>query len=122
MKKMKKKFVILALGLVCMSFTIDTSKKIKCINSTAKVEKQEDAVRAYVRIQNEWIEGFVFINNGLVTRCQFKTIDLGNMQLRADIYQATRPSSLNPNNPLAIKNNFTHFIDIPNYGRAYFSM
>jgi hypothetical protein len=69
---------------------------------------------------SEWLEGYVFVTNGYVTRCQFP--DRNNGRIQAQMYQPTRAMTLNPNNPIAVQNNFTHYVDIPNYGRAYFSL
>jgi len=79
--------------------------------------KNQQTFKAYVQTQTGWVEGFVTVVNGFVTNCQFPN----NGRLTARIYENTRPSALNPNNQMAIQNNFTHYIDIPNYGRAYFT-
>ena len=83
----------------------------------------ENMVKAYVLIKNNWVSGYVFISNGYVTRVQFDDITDGyRVIVRAQLYQKVPVSYLNPNNPIAINNNFTCFIDIPNYGRAYFTI
>jgi hypothetical protein len=91
-------------------------------SSYGQYSQTEKSIRAYVQIQGQWVEGFLFISNGLVTRCQFPNMmEIIGRDIRAQIYQPTNPTRLNPNSQLAISNNFTHFIDIPNYGRAFFS-
>lgn len=120
---MKKYLLITLVGLTTMSFNTSTKEKLKTSNLKSVNQQRETTIRAYVQMRNEWVEGYVFVTNGLVTRCQFPNIQAGGgVQLRAQMYEATKPSFLNPNNPIAVNNNFTHYIDIPNYGRAYFSM
>jgi hypothetical protein len=84
--------------------------------------QSEKVLRAYVQIQNQWIEGSVVITNGQVTRCQFPNmIEIIGRDISAQIYYPSTPIRLNPNHQLAISNNFTHYVDIPNYGRAFFT-
>ena len=102
-----------------LSASIKQKQTTKIIPSFSN--QNEISISAYVQIRNEWVEGYVFLVDGFITRCQFPNIQAGTT-LEAHIYQRTMPSVLNPNNSMAVKNNFTHFVDIPNYGRAYFSM
>ena len=122
---MKKYLLITLVGLTTMSFNTSTKEKLKTSNLKSVNQQRETTIRAYVQMRNkwEWVEGYVFATNGLITRCQFPNIQASySVQLQARIDRATKPSYLNPNNPIAVNNNFTHYIDIPNYGRAYFSM
>jgi len=119
---MKRIFTILLLGYVTMSFS-SNSLVVKTISKEEITQPREQAIRAHVQMRNEWISGYVYVSNGVVTRCQFEDVRAaGNVVLQAHIYEPTRASYLNPNNPIAIQNNFTHTVDIPNYGRAYFNM
>jgi hypothetical protein len=105
-----------------MSFSASTKQKQTTEISPSFSQHNEISISAYVQFRNEWVEGFVFLDEGYITRCQFPDIQAGMTTLQARIYQTKKPSVLNPNNPMAVNNNFTHFVDIPNYGRAYFSM
>jgi hypothetical protein len=109
-------------SLFLLSFNLNANK---CLNSTnnLKLSPKENMVKAYVLIRNNWVSGYVFISNGYVTRVQFEDITDGYRVIsRAQLYQKVPVSYLNPNNPMAINNNFTCFIDIPNYGKAYFTL
>lgn len=116
-----KKTNLLSLFIFAICFSIQSKAEIiksYSILNITNIKQEEIPVKAYVQTQSGWIEGYVFFVNGFITRCQFPDRN----GYRADIYQKTRPSALNPNNPMAVQNNFTHFIDIPNFGRAYFSI
>jgi hypothetical protein len=94
---------------------------IKYFENSHLSTTNEISVEAWVQFRGEWIQGYLFINNGQVTRCQFPNLgSYSGVNINAQIYQPTLPVKLNPNNPMAINNSFTHYIDIPNYGRAYF--
>jgi hypothetical protein len=113
---MKKITFFVLSGLLIFSVSNEVNAmKFKPISI---LKQREIAIKAYINVRGEWIQGFVSIERDLVTRCQFP--DIGN-GVRATIFSPTRPSTLNPNNPIAVANNFTHYIDIANYGRAYFS-
>jgi hypothetical protein len=119
MKKLAN-LMMLVFALTSLSF-----RPLECneIHINEISQPREQAVRAHVQMRNEWVSGYVYITNGLVTRCQFPDIQAGgNVTLRAHIYQPIQPYYLNPNNPIAINNNFTHYVDISGYGRAYFNM
>ena len=120
---MKKVILIMLVGLFAMSFYTDP-KNLEVNNSHKNISQQREvSIQAYVQMRTEWVRGYVFLRNGVVTRCQFPDIRAGGgVVLRAQIYRAVKPSYLNPNNPIAIENNFTHYVQIPNYGRAYFTL
>ena len=114
--------IMIGSSLLLLSFNLNANK---CLNNTThqKMSPNENMVKAYVLIKNNWVSGYVFISNGYVTRVQFDDITDGyRVIVRAQLYQKVPVSYLNPNNPIAINNNFTCFIDIPNYGRAYFTI
>ena len=121
---MKMYVFLILVGLTTMSYNTNIRKiqKTNVINQQVDISKQDnqEAIQAYVKMRNEWLEGYVFVTNGYVTRCQFPDINDG--RIRAQMYEPKRPSRLNPDNPIAVQNSFTHYIDIPNYGRAYFSL
>jgi hypothetical protein len=118
---MKKNLLFIVVAFVSMSLSASIKQKQTAKIITSFSQQNEISISAYVQIRNEWVEGYVYLVDGVITRCQFPDIEAG-MTIQARIYQRTKPSILNPNNPMAIKNNFTHFVDIPNYGRAYFIM
>jgi hypothetical protein len=119
---MKKNLLFILLAFLSMSLKANTkeTQTTNILNSFS--QPREIAISAYVQVRNEWVKGFVFLVDGFVTRCQFPNIQVGGGSLRAQMYQKEKPGYLNPNNPIAINNNFTHYVDIPNYGRAYFTM
>jgi|GEM_PF-5890212 hypothetical protein len=117
---MKKVTLVLAvtIGITClMSFT--NSQYEKETNLSALNIQNQKSVKAYVQTYNGWISGFVFITDGYVTKCQFPNREKYPTPY---ISRKSKPFGLNPNNPLAIKYNYTHYIDIGAYGRAYFTM
>ena len=122
MKNMK--FLCLVFLLIGFK-SLNYSRTINCVNPnkvTLCFNQNENMVQAYVQNRGQWVQGYVFISSGYVTRVQFPDlVDGGRVISRAQLYQKLLPINLSPNSPLAINNNFTSYIDIPNYGRAYFS-
>jgi hypothetical protein len=117
---MKKVTLVLAvtIGITClMSFT--NSRYEKETNLSALNIENQKRVRAYVKTNNGWISGSVTITDGYVTDCKFPN---RHRLQTATIISKSKPFGLNPNNPLAIKYNYTHYVDIGGYGRAYFTM
>lgn len=76
-----------------------------------KTVQQEKSYTAYVQRGNDWVKGVVYVLNGYVTKMSFPSGSYSYKVL---------PTALNPNNPMAIQNNFTHYVDVPNTGRAFF--
>ncbi len=119
MTTMKPFLIILCSYFI--SFEATSHKLINPENKFTTKRVNEISVEAWVQSRGEWVQGFLFINYGQVTRCQFPNLgSYGGVNVVAQIYQPITPINLNPNSPLAINNNFTHYVDIPNYGRAYF--
>jgi hypothetical protein len=117
---MKKIILVLAviIGITClMSFTNSHYEKERDL-SALNIQNQK-SIKAYVQTNDGWISGFVFITDGYVTKCQFP--NRHRLQTPA-IQTKSKPFGLNPNNPLAIKYNYTHYIDIGGYGKACFTM
>lgn len=120
---MKVSFLIILVSLFSLNLHATQNFGFAQPSYVTFLAQRETPIKAYVQMRGQWISGYVFINNGVVTRVQFPEQRVsGSYSLRAQLYQNVRPSYLNPNNPIAVQNNFTHYIDIPNYGRAYFSM
>jgi|688.fasta_scaffold479937_2 hypothetical protein len=115
---MKKKSLLILLYGVLILNSINEVNAMKSNSISSFIQQDKSLAKAYIYVRGEWIQGYVTIERGLITRCQFP--DIGNGTI-ATIYSPTRPNTLNPNNPIAVNNNFTHYIDIANYGRAYFS-
>jgi hypothetical protein len=120
MKKMN--YLSVLLFTTSFAFQSNASAINSNLNNTLRIEdvvfQQGLTVDAYVSIQGYWQRGSVTIVDGMVTSCSFRE----QSGMRPKIYQKERPKPLNPNNPIAINNNFTHYIDIPNFGRAYFAL
>jgi hypothetical protein len=100
--------------IMCMStqsnannFVIKLDCDLKDKNIT---NQQENSYDAYV-LQGSWIKGVVYVSSGYVTKMVFN---------RQSYSFKVKPTALNPNNPMAIEYNFTHYVDVPNIGRAYF--
>jgi hypothetical protein len=76
------------------------------------------SIQAYVLMRGQWIQGWVTYSeyNGTITSVSFPRTEYAYAQLLGPV----RPTPLNPNNTLAIKYNFTHYVDITGYGRAFF--
>jgi hypothetical protein len=114
---MKNKLTVLLLILTigCFNSTTMATSSIRPINSHEKLARD---IQAYVYMQNEWIQGSVTYSEsqGLITGVQFPRTDNGTAYLSGPV----RPTPLNPNNALAVKYNFTHYVDMAAYGRAYF--
>ncbi len=103
-----------------MSF--NTKPNIKTVK-TNNYQQREVTRQASVLIRGEWFQGFVFITNDMVTRVQFPEIQVtGSYIMTAQMYNPERVGYLNANNPIAVQNNITNYVDIPNYGRAYFNL
>jgi len=123
MKKMKTGHRLTIL-LLLIFFSLQTKANnpkdlyYKSKMNTSNLQQEINYTAYVLGANNSWIRGGITIVNGYVTKCQFPQ----RSGLIAKIYQKERPLQLNPNNAMAVKNNFTHYIDIPNYGRAYFSM
>ena len=100
--------------IICISAQSNANNIGYKVNSAPKVKstanQQEKSYDAYV-LGNGWIKGTVYVTDGIVTRMVFPS---GKYNFRI------KPTALNPNNPMAIQNNFTHYVDVPNTGRAYF--
>jgi hypothetical protein len=108
--------IFLCFSVESNGINITRNYKMKTLN----IQRQQSFI-AYVQTPNDgWVKGSISITNGYVTDCNFPRTSAG---LEARIYYGTNisPFPLNPNNPIAIQNNFTHFVDIAGYGRAYFT-
>lgn len=121
---MRKSILLFMMSFLLVFTMCFSNNSIKNHLNILLIEK-EITVPAYVQMQTEWISGHVTIAGGLVIRCSFPDKDkmIGRIQTtraRAHITRPIKPSKLNPNNPIAVENHFTHFIDIDGYGRAYF--
>ena len=115
-----KKSLIFLLGITLMSFNTTTNVKT---NKSSNQQQREIQRQASVLIRGQWYQGFVFITNDMVTRVQFPEIQVsGTYRMTAQMYQPERVGYLNANNPIAVQNNLTNYVDIPNYGRAYFNL
>lgn len=82
---------------------------------------QEQSLKAYIYWQNEWHQGYISISNGVLSSYQFDDlndrINTGN-PLTGYFQANERFIALNQNSQLALKYNFTHFVDFRGY-RAY---
>ena len=116
----KNILLIAAVAIISMGLNASTKQEQTNKITTSLSQQNEVGLVAYAKVGREWVKGYVYLVNGFVTRCRFP--DKAQGRLQAKIYQRTKPRRLNPNNPIAAESNFTHYIDIPNYGRTYFSM
>lgn len=120
LKFMKKNaFYILSLFILCLSTNPCNSKNPNSKNITIT---QEQTLKAYIYWQEEWHQGYITISNGILTNYQFSSledrIDRGGRQLTGYFQANERFVPLNQNSQLAIKYNFTHYVDFRGY-RAY---
>lgn len=88
-----------------------------------KIIGQQNYVKAYVSYQGQWHTGYIYYEQTQygtkLTQYRFDTIYLVNGQsLSGNLGGNERFTTLNPNNPLAVKYNFTHYIDLQGV-RAY---
>lgn len=109
------KIVLALLVFICLSTQLKANNIRLASNYSVENKsttfKQERSFEAFVQQGKGWIKGVVYVSNGSVTRVAFP-----NFKASLNL----RPTALNPNNPMATQYNFTHFIDVPNTGRAYF--
>ena len=104
---MKSLFLILALSFYHTSFT-----------------QRDYAINAFLMMQGQFIQGTISVQS---TQNGAKPINynfpgMAQRQTSGQFYPDTRFIPLNPNNQYAIRNNFTHTINIPNLGTAYVSL
>lgn len=82
---------------------------------------QDQTIKAYIYFQEQWHEGYISISNGVLASYQFSSledrINRGG-QLTGYFQGNEKFIKLNENNNLAIKYNFTHYVDFKGY-RAY---
>lgn len=86
-----------------------------------KIILQDKTLKAYIYWQEEWHEGYISISNGVLATYQFSTLEdrINRGNPLTGYFQANeRFIALNQNNQLALKYNFTHFVDFGGY-RAY---
>jgi hypothetical protein len=118
---MKK--IILFLTLTLM-LTLSNSFAFDMNYSNSRSKKtilQDKTLKAYIYWQEEWHEGSISISNGVLATYHFSTledrINRGG-QLTGYFRANERYVPLNQNNQLALKYNFTHYVDFSGY-RAY---
>lgn len=118
---MKKINVLLMLTLM-LTQSNSFSNEINLISSFSKKNiTQDQTVKAYIYWQEEWHEGYISITNGILTSYQFSSLEdrINRGGQLTGYFQANEKFvKLNENNNLAIKYNFTHYLDFKGY-RAY---
>lgn len=118
---MKKINVLLMLTLM-LAQSNSFSNEINLISSFSKKNiTQDQTVKAYIYWQEEWHEGYISITNGILTTYQFSSLEdrINRGGQLTGYFQANEKFvKLNENNNLAIKYNFTHYLDFKGY-RAY---
>lgn len=118
---MKKIILLLTLTFMLTlsnSFAFDMNYS----NSTnKKIILQDKTLKAYIYWKEEWHEGYISISNGILATYNFDDLEdrlqVGS-QLRGYFQDNERFVPLNQNSQLAIKYNFTHYVDFRGY-RAY---
>jgi hypothetical protein len=116
-----KKLILLSFFLIFLtSFVGANNQTNKIINTDVfKSNLQETRYKAYFSRQNKWYNGYVYINEGRQTDYQFENLEnTGSVQGKYVTGQE-KFYTLNPNNPLAINYNFTHYVDVAMLGRIY---
>lgn len=118
---MKKINVLLMLTLM-LTQSNSFSNEINLISSFSKKNiTQDQTIKAYIYWQEEWHEGYISISNGILTSYQFSSLEdrINRGGQLTGYFQANEKFvKLNENNNLAIKYNFTHYLDFRGY-RAY---
>ena len=82
--------------------------------------KAQNAIKGYIYTREGWSEGFLTVKRTetgyQLTSYQFDALNNGNPE-RISPYDYSRYNftRVNPNNPLAVQNNFTHFVTIGDF-------
>lgn len=109
-----KKIILKLLFVSLLCFAAIEAKSNEPFNSISKC-LQEKSLKAYIFYQGTWHEGFIMFNqteNGYqLTKYQFNDIYINGSPLNG-YFNYEKFTKLNPNNELALKNNFTHYVNI----------
>lgn len=118
---MKKFILLLMLNLLLTTSNLFANNVNYSMPINKKQIVQEQSLKAYIYWQNEWHQGYISISNGVLSSYQFDDlndrINTGN-PLTGYFQANERFIALNQNSQLALKYNFTHFVDFRGY-RAY---
>ena len=114
------KTLILLLGLnfnqQVISFKEATAQEIS--------EPQQNAVRAYLLFQGQFVEGTISVQRTQfgARPINYQFSGIAARQTSGQFYPDSQFVPLNPNNQYAVRYNFTHYISVPNLGTAYVTM
>jgi hypothetical protein len=109
--------------ILALNFNHDnTIEKYNC--TWGKSECQQNAVRAYLLYQGQFVEGTISLQKTQygARPVNYDFSGLANRQTSGQFYPDSQFIPLNPNNQYAVKYNFTHYISIPNLGTAYVTL
>ena len=113
---MKKVLGLTLIGLAI--FTIEANSKNIFTKEIRLVKQQDNDVKGYIYQGGNFISGTVVFRmnqQGGYTPIRYNGFGLQSGNFLPD----SRFKRLNPNNPMAVKYNFTHFVQLP-YGQTVY--
>ena len=116
-----KKLTSTLFVFICLTLSVGANNQTNKIINTDffKSNLQETRYKAYFNRQDKWYNGYVFLNDGKLTDYQFENLDSTGSVQGKYVTGQEKLYTLNPNNPLAINYNFTHYVDFAILRKIY---